>query len=241
MTISIPLVIPQHPKRPRTPQSPPSTRPASGSPSSGRPGAEQPPAAYALASDTLIGVVRAAAIARHQHLVTALTADTLTPLAIGCWRSARSPPGRRARPAPPGRGRGVVPRKVTKTARFLDLVTERHGPLASIPLESTAQIASGPGSPRRAASRHRPHRASDYLRGYFHAAALAGYDLRAVTAWVSGADPHVPERILAAAGALRARTRVARGLFDRLWKSRAWCRYPVPGAGTRRPSLSLWH
>ena len=44
-------------------------------------------------------------------------------------------------------------------------------------------------------------KASDYLRGYFHAAALAGYDLRAVAAWVSGADPHVPERILAAAGA----------------------------------------
>ena len=41
----------------------------------------------------------------------------------------------------------------------------------------------------------------DYLRGYFHAAALAGYDLRTVAAWVSGADPDVPERILAAAGA----------------------------------------
>jgi type IV secretion system protein VirD4 len=44
-------------------------------------------------------------------------------------------------------------------------------------------------------------KASDYLRGYFHAAALAGYDMRAVTAWVSGADPEVPERILVAAGA----------------------------------------
>ena len=44
-------------------------------------------------------------------------------------------------------------------------------------------------------------KASDYLRGYFHAAALAQYDLRAVAAWVSGADPDVPERILAAAGA----------------------------------------
>ena len=41
-------------------------------------------------------------------------------------------------------------------------------------------------------------RARDYLRGYFHAAALAKYDLRAVAAWVSGADPHGPERILAA-------------------------------------------
>jgi type IV secretion system protein VirD4 len=44
-------------------------------------------------------------------------------------------------------------------------------------------------------------KASDYLRGYFHAAALAGYDMRAVAAWVSGADPHVPEQILAEAGA----------------------------------------
>ena len=44
-------------------------------------------------------------------------------------------------------------------------------------------------------------KASDYLRGYFCAAALAQYDLRAVAAWVSGADPDVPERILAAAGA----------------------------------------
>jgi type IV secretory pathway TraG/TraD family ATPase VirD4 len=44
-------------------------------------------------------------------------------------------------------------------------------------------------------------KASDYLRGYFHAAALGGYDLRAVAAWVSGADPHVPEQILAAYGA----------------------------------------
>ena len=44
-------------------------------------------------------------------------------------------------------------------------------------------------------------KASDYLRGYFHAAALARYDLRAVAAWVAGADPDVPERILIAAGA----------------------------------------
>ena len=44
-------------------------------------------------------------------------------------------------------------------------------------------------------------KASDYLRGYFHAAALAGYDMRAVAAWVSGADPDVPERILIEAGA----------------------------------------
>jgi hypothetical protein len=130
-----------------------------------------PPAAYALASDTLIGVVRAAAIARHQQLGTALAADAPTPLAIlgglalwllrltlapastltgfRAWVLEECPvaPGRRApRPAPataqPGRGRRTVPRKATKTARFLDLVTERHGSLSSIPLDATAQIAS---------------------------------------------------------------------------------------------------
>ena len=44
-------------------------------------------------------------------------------------------------------------------------------------------------------------KASDYLRGYFHAAAVAGYDLRTVAAWVTGAEPHVPEGILSAIGA----------------------------------------
>ena len=130
-----------------------------------------PPVAYALASDTLIGVVRAQALALHQHLGTALAADAPTPLAIlgalALWllRLALAPastlagfrawvleecpvaPGRRARPAPPapsrpGRGRRTVPGKATKTARFLDLVTERHGSLASIPLDATAPIAS---------------------------------------------------------------------------------------------------
>ena len=44
-------------------------------------------------------------------------------------------------------------------------------------------------------------KASDYLRGYFHAAAIAGYDLRTVATWVTGAEPHVPEGILNAIGA----------------------------------------
>ncbi len=132
-----------------------------------------PPAAYALASDTLIGVVRAWALARHRHLDAALAGEEATPLAVlgglvlwllrlvlapastvsgfRAWVTEQCPvaPGRRAaRPvpqAPPvraGRGRGTVPRKATKTARFLDLVTERHGPLASIPLHATAQIAA---------------------------------------------------------------------------------------------------
>ena len=131
-----------------------------------------PPVAYALASDTLIGVVRAAVIARHQHLGTALAADAPTPLAIvgglvlwllrlalapvstlagfRAWVLEECPvaPRRRARPVPPpapsrtGRGRGTDPRKATKTARFLDLITERHGPLTSIPLDRVAGISA---------------------------------------------------------------------------------------------------
>ena len=132
-----------------------------------------PPIAYALASDTLIGVVRAWVIARHERLEVALAADAATPLAVlgglilwllrlafapastlsgfRAWVLEECPvaPGRRApRPAPapaparPGRGRGRDPRKATKTARFLDLVTERHGSLASIPLTRVAGISA---------------------------------------------------------------------------------------------------
>ena len=123
-----------------------------------------PPVAYALASDTLIGVVRARALARHLQLGTALAADAATPLAVlgglalwllrlalapastlagfRAWVLAECPvaPGRRApapRPAP-----APHPRKATKTARFLDLVTERHGSLASIPLDAVAGISA---------------------------------------------------------------------------------------------------
>jgi type IV secretion system protein VirD4 len=39
-------------------------------------------------------------------------------------------------------------------------------------------------------------KASDYLRGYFHAAALAGLDLRQVARWVSGIRPEEAEDIL---------------------------------------------
>jgi type IV secretion system protein VirD4 len=46
-------------------------------------------------------------------------------------------------------------------------------------------------------------KASDYLRAYFHAAALAGADMRTVARWVLGADPEAPEDILAAAGAVQ--------------------------------------
>jgi hypothetical protein len=132
-----------------------------------------PPVAYALASDTLIGVVRAWALARHQQLTAALADQEATPLAVlgglvlwllrlavapastlagfRAWVLEECPvaPGRRAArpalppaPARPGRGRGTVPRKATKTARFLSLVTERHGPLAAIPLSRVAAISA---------------------------------------------------------------------------------------------------
>src|SRR5579863_3956478 len=128
-----------------------------------------PPIAYALASDTLISVVRAWALARHQHLDPALADDTATPLAIlgglilwllrltvaprstlagfRAWVLTECPvaPGRRAPAASPppaipaphvARARGE-----TKTSRFLSLVTERTGPLASIPLIASPQSA----------------------------------------------------------------------------------------------------
>jgi type IV secretory pathway TraG/TraD family ATPase VirD4 len=44
-------------------------------------------------------------------------------------------------------------------------------------------------------------KASDYMRAYFHAAALAGADMQVVARWVLGADPDAPEEILRAAGA----------------------------------------
>jgi hypothetical protein len=137
------------------------------------------PVAYALASDTLIGVVRAWAIARHQELNIRLAPDDeATPLAaVGgliLWllRLALAPastlvgfrtwvlqecpvaPGRRApRPAtaitraapsraitlPRPRSGG---RRETKTARFLTLVAERHGPLAGLGLDSVSKICA---------------------------------------------------------------------------------------------------
>jgi hypothetical protein len=128
-----------------------------------------PPVAYALASDTLIGVVRAWALTRHQQLTAALAREEATPLAVLggvlLWllRLALAPtstlagfrdwvleecpvaPGRRADLSAevcPGQGGEAVPRKATKTARFLSLVTERHGPLASIPLDRVAAISA---------------------------------------------------------------------------------------------------
>jgi hypothetical protein len=137
-----------------------------------------PPVAYALASDTLIGVVRAWAIARHKALDERLAEDEATPLAavgsLVLWllRLALAPastlggfrawvvqecpvaPGRRgSRPAPAltsaaapktirARRRGSGERGETKTARFLALATEEHGPLATVPLGGVAKISA---------------------------------------------------------------------------------------------------
>ena len=134
-----------------------------------------PPAAYALASDTLISVVRAWVIARHSEPAAGLAEEaTLLAMAGGLllwllrlsmapastlhgfrtWVLEECPvaPGRAARPAPPAsvpapKAAAVPPpgsghRGETKTARFLALVTEQHGPLAAIPLEAVAKTSA---------------------------------------------------------------------------------------------------
>jgi hypothetical protein len=131
-----------------------------------------PPVAYALASDTLIGVVRAWAIARHKALNIRLADDQVTPLAVLAglvlWllRLALAPastlagfrrwvieecpvaPGRRLAA---GRPRPAIsasvrtrrgPRSGTKTARFLALVAERHGALAAVPVTDVSRICT---------------------------------------------------------------------------------------------------
>ena len=76
-------------------------------------------------------------------------ASTLTGFRAWVLEECPVAPGRRAArpalpsaPARPGQGDRTVPRKATKTARFLSLVTERHGPLAAIPLSRVAEISA---------------------------------------------------------------------------------------------------
>jgi hypothetical protein len=139
-----------------------------------------PPIAYALASDTLIGVVRAWAIARDQAPNSALADDGgVTPLALAgglvMWllRLALAPvstlagfrawvveecpvaPGRRAPRTAPGLTSSVGQKAImrrrpakgaragTKTARFLALAAEQHGPLATISVDQVGQISAG--------------------------------------------------------------------------------------------------
>ncbi len=132
-----------------------------------------PPVAYALASDTMIGVVRARAIARQQATSGALAGDEATPLALAgrvllwllrlilapastavgfrSWVLEECPvaPGRTARPhgvAGQSAGNGTARRPArgsgTKTARFLALVQQRHGPLAGVPLADVSRICT---------------------------------------------------------------------------------------------------
>ena len=134
-----------------------------------------PPMAYALASDTLIGVVRAWAIARQQDLGTVLAEDGgTTPLALAgglvlwllrlgvapvstlagfrAWVIEECPlaPGRRApQPLPAAKPKTITRRRLaeraragTKTARFLALVTDQHGPLAAVPLTNVSKICA---------------------------------------------------------------------------------------------------
>jgi hypothetical protein len=138
-----------------------------------------PPVAYALASDTLIGVIRARTVARRLA-DREQAGDEDTPLsAVGglvLWllRLALAPRstlrGFRgwvitecpAAPAPKARRPALVPAPVpppeespqvevvagparhrpgTKTAAFLALVIESHGPLACIPLDKVSKIS----------------------------------------------------------------------------------------------------
>ena len=137
-----------------------------------------PPAAYALASDTLIGVVRVRVSTPHQDSVTADTsmlsvaggvvlwllrlclAPASTLAGFRAWVLAECPvaPGRRALAPAPAESPAVDPALVvaalqrsrpgspardgTKTARFLALVTEQHGPLAGIPIPRVSQISA---------------------------------------------------------------------------------------------------
>ena len=132
-----------------------------------------PPVAYALASDTMIGVVRARALRRRQTTSAQLAEDEATPLALAGgallwllrlilapastaagfrrWVLEECPvaPGRPARLVPETRtsARSVGARSIsrgsgTKTARFLALVQQRHGPLAGIPLTDVSRICT---------------------------------------------------------------------------------------------------
>ncbi len=142
-----------------------------------------PPAEYALASDTLIGVVRTGVIARYPDAPGLAEETTLLTVAGGlalwllrlsmapgstlsgfrAWVIEECPvaPGRRAArtarvvpqvvpvvtpaeiaAARPAKGRPGGARPGTKTARFLSLVAERHGPLAAIPLGSVGRVCS---------------------------------------------------------------------------------------------------
>jgi len=146
-----------------------------------------PPIAYALASDTAIGVVRAWTIARQRALNEELADEGTTPLAmvgglllwmlrlgfapastltgLRDWVIDECPvaPGRRGsttadvvkhsasrRHAAIASGSATLqpmprrraPAQPTKTERFLDLVTDRYGPLAKFPIANVSRVCT---------------------------------------------------------------------------------------------------
>ena len=211
-----------------------------------------PPVAYALASDTLIGVVRAWSLAPHRHLARTLAAEEATPLAIvaglilrllrltltpastlagfRAWVLAECPiaPGRRA-PVPaenrPGRGRRAVPRKATKTARFLSLAAERNGPLASVPLIASPPSAL-PWPPGRPEHRRRPERRQAMILKYAIALAIL-IILAAAFTWA-----FLPARYLPGNRARHLRIRLHLPTPDRSGNKLAGQRGDQPDPGT---------
>jgi hypothetical protein len=139
-----------------------------------------PPTAYALASDTLIGVIRVRVTPARLDRADGSLADDVGMLSVAgglmlwllrlclapgstlagfrAWVLEECPvaPGRRApaqaqppaidlavlAAAEPRPQRGNPSRDGTKTARFLALVTEQHGPLSAIPIPTVARISA---------------------------------------------------------------------------------------------------
>ena len=93
--------------------------------------------ARAQARRTPIRVSLAIVSGLLQWLLRLALAPASTLAGFRAWVLAECPvaPGRRRAPAPHSR-------KATKTARFLDLVTERHGSLAQVPLNRIAGISA---------------------------------------------------------------------------------------------------
>ena len=122
-------------------------------------------------------------------------------------RSSPPPPKPTSTPSParcaPSSARCTCSTRSTSAASRPPSAGPRWTAARTRPPRSAARMRSRSPSPRRASrtAPSGPPKPRDYLRGYFCAAALTGQDLRAVAAWVSGADPDVPEQILAAAGA----------------------------------------
>ena len=136
-----------------------------------------PPVAYALASDTLIGVVRAWALARHQQQDAAVAGEAATPLAIlgglilwllrlalapastlagfRAWVLEECPvaPGRRAaRPAPPRSGRRARARGRSRGRRPRppgSFLWSPNGTALSPPFPLIASPRSAPPWPQR--------------------------------------------------------------------------------------------